>query len=82
MSATTPRCFWQWFCGVRRKRPPLKEGLRLEPRSAKLHNTFAILYAERGRFAGARAHWQHALEIEPRYEEARRNLQRLDQMGP
>lgn len=59
----------------------LEEGLRLEPQSAKLHNTFGILHAEHGRFTEARRHRERALEIEPRYEEARQNLQRLATMG-
>jgi tetratricopeptide (TPR) repeat protein len=59
----------------------LEEGLRLDPRSAELHNTLAILHAQHGRFAEARAHWEQALEIEPRFDLARQNLQRLQQMG-
>ncbi len=59
----------------------LEEGLRLEPRSVELHNTLAILHAQGGRFAEARTHWEAALALNPRFEDARQNLRRLEEMG-
>ena len=42
--------------------------------------SLATLLARQGQWDDARRHWQQALELDPGYEDARRNLQLLDQV--
>ncbi|HEU5080818.1 MAG TPA: tetratricopeptide repeat protein [Opitutaceae bacterium] len=51
--------------------------VRLAPNSAEMRNTLAVIYAQRGQFDKARFEWIEALRLNPDYEIARRNLQRL-----
>lgn len=56
--------------------------VRLEPGDAEARNILGILYAEGGELAKARREWQRALQINPRFTDARRNLERLAQLAP
>ena len=53
--------------------------LALDPKDAGALNDLGILRAERGEKEEARRCWQEALRIQPGFEAARRNLERLHQ---
>ncbi|HVZ64537.1 MAG TPA: tetratricopeptide repeat protein [Lacunisphaera sp.] len=55
--------------------------LRTDPNYIDAHNGLALLYAMTGRLAEARREWETVLRLDPRMESARRNLQRLDELG-
>ena len=57
-----------------------EEAVRLSPQSAEAHNTLAIIHARQGHLEQAREHWTAALQLNPNYETARRNLRLLDEM--
>jgi tetratricopeptide (TPR) repeat protein len=46
--------------------------------SAEVHNLLGVLQARRGRTEEAIGHWNRALEINSRFEPARRNLRLLE----
>lgn len=55
--------------------------VRLEPANVVALNSLGLASAEMGRFDRARECWQRALALDPGSEEARQNLQRLQQLG-
>jgi protein O-mannosyl-transferase len=54
------------------------EALRLQPEYVEALNLMGVLHARAGRVDEARAAWNRALQIDPGFEPARRNLGRLD----
>lgn len=56
--------------------------LRLQPDYLEAHNGLAIACVQLGRFDRAKAEWQAALQLNPNYETARKNLRLLEQMTP
>ncbi len=59
----------------------LEAAVRLDPSFVEAHNSLAIAYAQHGRPDEARRHWRRALELNPGFSDARRNLELLDSMG-
>lgn len=58
-----------------------EDALRLRPDFVEAHNLLGVLRARAGQFAAAKASWERALQIDPRFELARRNLRELEQAG-
>ena len=56
------------------------EALRFKPDFPEAHNGLAIVYVQQGQLTQARAEWEAALQLDPNYETARRNLRLLEQM--
>jgi Flp pilus assembly protein TadD len=52
--------------------------LRSDSDSAEGHNLLGVLQARNGRTEEAIAHWNRALEINSRFEPARRNLRLIE----
>jgi len=61
--------------------PEWTAALRTLPESADLHNGFGIALATTGQSAAAAAQFQRALQLQPGFEEARRNLAALSGAG-
>lgn len=59
-----------------------REGVRLVPDYAELHNEMGILLARRGDLAGARAAFAEAVRLRPDFEGAKSNLERLKSYTP
>ena len=57
--------------------PPYATVYELRPRDAKLHNNLATLLVQQRSIDAAIYHYQRALEIDPGYETARKNLAAL-----
>jgi tetratricopeptide (TPR) repeat protein len=55
----------------------LERARSIAPEDKKILNTLGVAYARSGRDDEAREAWRHALAIDPDYESARRNLERL-----
>jgi tetratricopeptide (TPR) repeat protein len=56
-----------------------QEALRLNPRFLEAYNGLGIVYAQQGQLGLARQQWETALQIDPGFESARRNLRLLEQ---
>lgn len=56
----------------------VEEAVRLKPDYLEALNLLGILHAQQGRPDQARAAWQRALQVDPNFEPARRNLGVLD----
>jgi tetratricopeptide (TPR) repeat protein len=56
-----------------------KEALRINPNCLQAHNNLGIAYARQGQLEEARKEWQRAQELNPDFEDARRNLARLQE---
>ncbi len=61
--------------------PEWTAALRTLPESADLHNGFGIALATTGQSAAAAAQFQRALQLQPGFEEARKNLAALSGAG-
>lgn len=83
-----PRPFRGWALSLHRVRlleeaiAIYKKALHLDPANAELHNNLGAALAESGRFEEARIHFEHAVQLRPDYEEAARNLARIDAIRP
>jgi Flp pilus assembly protein TadD len=56
--------------------------LRLQPQDAAVEANLGAALAEMGRYADARAHFQHALLLDPTQPIAKENLEALKEMNP
>jgi len=55
----------------------LERAVALNPRSAVYHNNLGAAYERAGQLAKARTMYQEALNLDPKLEDARKNLQRI-----
>jgi tetratricopeptide (TPR) repeat protein len=56
-----------------------QEALRIKPDHVQAYNNLAVLFARQGRIEEAEETWTKALQIDPNYDDARRNLRLLQQ---
>jgi Flp pilus assembly protein TadD len=54
--------------------------LKINPNFAKAHNSLAVALAQKGKTDEAISHLRKALQLQPDYEEAKRNLKALLEM--
>jgi Flp pilus assembly protein TadD len=54
--------------------------LKINPKFAKAHNGLAVALAQKGKTDEAISHLRKALQLQPDYEEAKRNLKVLLEM--
>jgi len=64
-----------------RKITLMREGLRLCPNNPAAHNDLGVALMLRGNYGEAERHFGHALDLDPAYAPARRNLARLQRDG-
>ena len=57
-----------------------EEALRIDPSLLDAYNSLAIIHAQQGNLDKARSLWEQALQRDPNYSTARKNLDRLNQM--
>ncbi|MDQ8205515.1 tetratricopeptide repeat protein [Pelagicoccus sp. SDUM812003] len=57
-----------------------QKALEHDPTNLEAHNGLAFIYVQTGRPQLAESHWKRALEIDPTFETARKNLVRLEQL--
>lgn len=58
----------------------LEEEVKKNPDDKTLHNDLGTTYAQRGLYEAAKNEYQKALKLDPLYDVARRNLQRIEQV--
>jgi spermidine synthase len=56
--------------------------LTLVPEHVEAHNALGALLVVLGEYGAARHHFEQALRLDPSHPRARRNLEKLDRMGP
>ena len=59
----------------------LERAVKLDPDDKESLSRLGVAYARTGRLDEARRSWEQALTIDPQFEAARQNLERLRQMA-
>jgi len=58
-----------------------EEALRIRPGYLDALNALAVIHAQQGRLDQAKAYWEKALQLDPNFAPARKNLSLLEQMA-